>query len=313
MGSKTTTKSPAKPKNTPRKTSAKTKGKVDGNVATTRAGTKNRAEAKAEIAPAAAAEAREAKSATKKESETTRKRSTSKQKGAGKAEVRQKNSSTTKTSSRTSATAKPKTNSKPVRSSPKTRTKAAQNKKESGKKSASSATYRNFSFAKGEFVVYPPHGVGKVLSITKEAIAGSLMEMLVIEFERDKLILRIPLPKLENVGLRKLSEKKVVQKAMETLRSRPQIKRTMWSRRSQEYNAKINSGDLISIAEVTRDLFRPRRQPEQSYSERQIYEMARDRIVQEIAVIQSIKEQAALETVEDTLQQAHGSATKKAG
>lgn len=160
-------------------------------------------------------------------------------------------------------------------------------------------------------MVYPPQGVGRILQIGKENIAGKDEELLIIEFERDKLILRVPLHKVENAGLRKLSEKKVVQKAMETLRLRAQIKRTMWSRRSQEYNAKINSGDLVSIAEVTRDLFRPQRRPEQSYSERQIYEMARDRIVQELAVIHRIEESAALIRVESTMQQAYGSATTK--
>ena len=138
-----------------------------------------------------------------------------------------------------------------------------------------------------------------------ETIAEMSLELLVIEFERDKLILRVPVPKVSNVGLRRLSENSVVNKAMETLRRRAQVKRTMWSRRSQEYNSKLNSGDLISMAEVARDLFRPQRQHEQSYSERKLYEAARDRIVQELAVIHDIEESSALQRVENTLKKAY--------
>ena len=163
-------------------------------------------------------------------------------------------------------------------------------------------------FAAGEFVVYPPHGVGRILELGKEMIGDAPLELLLIEFERDKLLLRVPLRKVEDVGLRKLSAKPVVAKAMETLKRRAQLKRTMWSRRSQEYNSKINSGDLVSIAEVARDLFRPHRQNEQSYSERQLYEAARDRIAQELAVIQNIQESSALTKIENTLQQAYAPA-----
>ncbi|MCY4035379.1 MAG: CarD family transcriptional regulator [Hyphomicrobiales bacterium] len=144
-----------------------------------------------------------------------------------------------------------------------------------------------------------------MLEISKQTIDDTLQEQAKIEFEREKFIMRIPLLKTENVGLRRLSERSVVTKAMETLRRRAQVKRTMWSRRSQEYNTKINSGDLISIAEVTRDLFRPHRQAEQSYSERQLYEAALDRIVQEIAVIHGISEESALKRIENNLQRAY--------
>ncbi|MCY4032050.1 MAG: hypothetical protein OXF05_08035 [Hyphomicrobiales bacterium] len=144
-----------------------------------------------------------------------------------------------------------------------------------------------------------------MLDVNKQAIDGASQEQAVIEFEREKFTMRVPLNKTENVGLRRLSGRSVVTKAMETLRCRAQIKRTMWSRRSQEYNSKINSGDLIAIAEVTRDLFRPQRQAEQSYSERQLYEAALDRIVQEIAVIHGISEEAALKRIENNLQRAY--------
>ena len=170
----------------------------------------------------------------------------------------------------------------------------------------SSNTKRNDApFKAGEFVVCPPHGVGRILEVSKQTIDDTPQEQAKIEFEREKFIMRVPLLKTESVGLRRLSERSVVTKAMETLRRRAQIKRTMWSRRSQEYNSKISSGDLVAIAEVTRDLFRPHRQAEQSYSERQLYEAALDRIVQEIAVIHGISEESALKRIESNLQRAY--------
>ena len=163
----------------------------------------------------------------------------------------------------------------------------------------------NSPFAARELVVYPPHGVGKVIKISKMTMDKTPLELLVIEFERDKMTLSIPVPKLISAGLRPLSEDLVVNKAMETLRSRAKVKRGMWSRRSQEYNTKLNSGDLISIAQVARDLFRPQRKHEQSYSERRLYEMARDRIAQELAAIDKIDESSAQQRVEDTLNEAY--------
>src|SRR4029079_1040401 len=141
-------------------------------------------------------------------------------------------------------------------------------------------------FKASEFVVYPAHGVGKIVAIEEQEIAGMALELFVISFEKEKLTLRVPTGKLASVGMRKLSEEPVVKKAMETLKGRARVKRTMWSRRAQEYVAKINSGDLVSIAEVVRDLYRSEAQPEQSYSERQLYEDALDRMAREIAAVE---------------------------
>ena len=138
-------------------------------------------------------------------------------------------------------------------------------------------------FSAGDFVVYPAHGVGKVTSIEAQTIAGQKVELFVISFERDRMTLRVPVRKVENSGLRKLSTRKVMEAALTTLKGRARVKRAMWSRRAQEYEAKINSGDPVSIAEVVRDLHRGASQPEQSYSERQIYEQALERLFIDLA------------------------------
>src|SRR6202044_1536630 len=132
-------------------------------------------------------------------------------------------------------------------------------------------------FKTSEFVVYPAHGVGQILAIEEQEIAGAKLELFVINFMKDKMTLRVPTAKVANVGMRKLSEPALVKRALETLKGRARVKRTMWSRRAQEYEAKINSGDIVAIAEVVRDLYRSESQPEQSYSERQLYEAALDR------------------------------------
>ncbi|MGB7288139.1 MAG: CarD family transcriptional regulator, partial [Salaquimonas sp.] len=131
-------------------------------------------------------------------------------------------------------------------------------------------------FKINEFVVYPAHGVGQITSIDEQEVAGHKLELFVIGFQQDKLILRVPVGKVTSAGMRKLAEPALVEKSLKTVQGRARVKRTMWSRRAQEYEAKINSGDLIQIAEVVRDLFRSENQPEQSYSERQLYEAALD-------------------------------------
>ena len=141
-------------------------------------------------------------------------------------------------------------------------------------------------FRTSEYIVYPAHGVGRIVSIEEQEIAGAKLELFVINFEKDKMTLRVPTAKLASVGMRKLSEEKTVKKALGTLKGKARVKRTMWSRRAQEYEAKINSGDLVSIAEVVRDLYRSEAQPEQSYSERQLYEAALDRMAREIAAVE---------------------------
>jgi CarD family transcriptional regulator len=156
-------------------------------------------------------------------------------------------------------------------------------------------------FKANEFVVYPAHGVGQILAIEEQEIAGAKLELFVINFMKDKMTLRVPTAKVANVGMRKLSEPALVKRALETLKGRARVKRTMWSRRAQEYEAKINSGDIVAIAEVVRDLYRSESQPEQSYSERQLYEAALDRLSREIAVVQHSTETEAVKEIESQL------------
>ena len=156
-------------------------------------------------------------------------------------------------------------------------------------------------FKTGEYVVYPAHGVGQITDIEEQEIAGFALELFVVDFAKDKMTLRIPVPKVESVGMRKISEADQIAKALKTVQGRARIKRTMWSRRAQEYDAKINSGDLIQIAEVVRDLFRSENQPEQSYSERQLYEAALERMAREVSVVNKISETEAVNLIEENL------------
>ena len=156
-------------------------------------------------------------------------------------------------------------------------------------------------FNPGEFIVYPAHGVGQIVAIEEQEVAGFKLELFVIAFEKDKMTLRVPTAKAATVGMRKLAEEPLVERALETIAGRARVKRTMWSRRAQEYEAKINSGDLISIAEVVRDLHRSEAQPEQSYSERQLYEAALDRMVREIAAVNKVSEPEAQKVIETQL------------
>ena len=158
-----------------------------------------------------------------------------------------------------------------------------------------------FLFNPGDFVVYPTHGVGKVLSIETQEIAGHELQLFVISFVRERMTLRVPTSKVETSGLRKLSSPKIMDSALTTLQGRARVKRTMWSRRAQEYEAKINSGDPISIAEVVRDLHRDTSQPEQSFSERQIYESAIDRLARELAAVENFDKDKATEKLEELL------------
>jgi CarD family transcriptional regulator len=159
-------------------------------------------------------------------------------------------------------------------------------------------------FRTNEHIVYPAHGVGQIVRIEEQEVAGHKLELFVISFAKDKMTLRVPTSKAASVGMRKLAGPDIVKKALETLKGRARIKRTMWSRRAQEYEAKINSGDLIQIAEVVRDLFRSESQPEQSYSERQLYEAALDRMVRELSAVEDITETEAGKLVETQLMKA---------
>jgi len=156
-------------------------------------------------------------------------------------------------------------------------------------------------FSTGDFVVYPTHGVGKILGIENQEIAGYQLKVFVVHFDKDRMTLRVPVAKAKNSGLRRLSTRKEMDAALSKLKGRSRAKRTMWSRRAQEYEAKINSGDPGSIAEVVRDLYRNVGQPEQSYSERQIYQAALDRLVREFAAVENIDEASAAKRVEQML------------
>jgi CarD family transcriptional regulator len=162
------------------------------------------------------------------------------------------------------------------------------------------ATQRH-GFKTNEFIVYPAHGVGQIVAIEEQEVAGMKLELFVINFVKDKMTLRVPIAKVSSVGMRKLAEGPLVKRALDTLKGRARIKRTMWSRRAQEYETKINSGDIVAIAEVVRDLYRSDTQPEQSYSERQLYEAALDRLAREISAVHRITETEAVKEIEASL------------
>jgi CarD family transcriptional regulator len=162
-------------------------------------------------------------------------------------------------------------------------------------------TTQRQGFKTNEFIVYPAHGVGQIVSIEEQEVAGAKLELFVINFVKDKMTLRVPTAKIVAVGMRKLAEAGVVKRALETLKGRPRIKRTMWSRRAQEYEAKINSGDIVAIAEAVRDLYRSDTQPAQSYSERQLYEAALDQLSREISAVRHVTETEAVKEIEAAL------------
>ena len=165
------------------------------------------------------------------------------------------------------------------------------------KKSALSPEFRA-----NDYVVYPAHGVGKIVTIEEQEIAGTKLELFVISFDKDKMTLRVPTAKAASVGMRSLSSPDLVEQALKTLKGKAKIKRAMWSRRAQEYEQKINSGDLISIAEVVRDLHRAEDQPDQSYSERQLYEAALERLTREVAAVERLDERKAADKVGSVLE-----------
>ncbi len=163
------------------------------------------------------------------------------------------------------------------------------------------AKARKLPFGKGEYVVYPTHGVGKVTGVKRQTIAGFDLQLFVIVFNAINLTLRVPVEKTTQSGLRKISSRDKMRTVVSTLKGRPRSRRTMWSRRAQEYDAKINSGDPVQVAEVVRDLYRAPSQPEQSYSERQMYETALARLVEEYALVQKLDVEAATAKIEQIL------------
>ena len=163
------------------------------------------------------------------------------------------------------------------------------------------STKSELDFKVGDSVVYPAHGVGSVVGVETQEVAGLSLEVYVITFDHEKMTLRVPTKKAKTAGLRSLAASNVVTQALTTLKGRARIKRTMWSRRAQEYEAKINSGDLIAISEVVRDLYRSDDQPEQSYSERQLFEQAMDRMSREIGAVNKLTLTEAVQLIEKQL------------
>jgi CarD family transcriptional regulator len=166
---------------------------------------------------------------------------------------------------------------------------------------AAPAAPRKLAFKIGEQVVYPAHGVGKITAIEEQEIAGSKLELYIVDFEREKLRLKVPTNRAEQKGMRRLADRGLIEHAMKVIRGRARIKRTMWSRRAQEYDAKINSGDLIAVAEVVRDLYRSDRQPEQSYSERQLFEQALLRMARELAAVRKVDDDQSVKELSEFL------------
>jgi CarD family transcriptional regulator len=167
--------------------------------------------------------------------------------------------------------------------------------------STKKAGQQRLGFRTGEHIIYPAHGLGKITAIEEQEIAGFKLELFVVSFKKEKMTLRVPVAKVAQVGMRKLSDSATILKALDVLTGRARIKRTMWSRRAQEYEAKINSGDIIAVAEVVRDLYRSEAQPEQSYSERQLYEAALDRLMSEVSAVDDITDTEALKKIETSL------------
>ncbi len=168
-------------------------------------------------------------------------------------------------------------------------------------------------FKVNEFVVYPAHGVGQITEIAVQEIAGMSLDLFVVSFDKEKMVLRVPLAKAKEIGMRKLADAKIMEGAIKTLKGRARVKRTMWSRRAQEYEAKINSGDLVAITEVVRDLFRNENQPEQSYSERQLYEKAIERMAREVATVEKTTDDEAIIKLEGILAKTTGGARRQPG
>lgn len=168
-------------------------------------------------------------------------------------------------------------------------------------KPAAAPAAKKPSFKVGELVVYPAHGVGKITNVEEQEIAGIKLELYIVDFEKEKLRLKVPTNRAEQKGMRHLADRSMIEQAMKVIRGRARIKRTMWSRRAQEYDAKINSGDMIAVSEVIRDLYRSDRQPEQSYSERQLFEQALARFARELAAVRKVDEDQCIKELEDFL------------
>src|SRR5579883_1549389 len=169
----------------------------------------------------------------------------------------------------------------------------------------------DFPFCVGDSIVYPAHGVGQLVAIEEQVVVGMPTQLFVIYFEKDKMTLRVPVAKANSIGMRQLADKNLIEKACLVLKGRARVKRAMWSRRAQEYDAKIRSGNLITVAEVIRDLSRSNSQSEQSYSERQLCEEAMDRFVREIALVKKMSSEEARSLVQKYLSAPQSKTSKK--
>ena len=244
-----------------------------------------------------------ASAAKKPAAKTTAKKPAAKKLAATKAQAKKpaaktaiKKTATKKTATK-AAVSKTTTKRAPSKTAPKPAAKARSKPKQVDRKAAK-------GFRVNEFIVYPSHGVGQISEISNQQFGDIELELFVINFDKEKMTLLLPLDKAVENGMRKLADKTMMTGAMKTLRGRARIKRTMWSRRAQEYEAKINSGDLVATAEVVRDLYRNENQPEQSYSERQLYESALDRMAREVAAINKTELDVATANLEDVLSKA---------
>ena len=230
-------------------------------------------------------------------------KTTSKPVAAAKAKPAVKTQAKT-TAPKTAAPEVKKAAAKPAAAAPAPAPKAAQPAPAAAKPAsgpAAAAAPKKLVFKVNELVVYPAHGVGKISQIEEQEIAGAKLELYIVDFEKEKLRLKVPTNRAEQKGMRRLSDKGQIESALKILKGRARIKRTMWSRRAQEYDAKINSGDIMAVAEVVRDLYRSERQPEQSYSERQLFEQALDRMAREIAAVKKIDDDQAVKELEEFL------------
>ena len=170
------------------------------------------------------------------------------------------------------------------------------------KPTAANAASVTDSFRPEEYVVYPTHGVGRVLALEERDIAGSRLELIVISFEQERMILRVPVARVKTSGIRRLCSKDEFRIALEILKTRARVRRVMWARRAQEYEGKINSGNIASIAEVVRDLYKGMNNNEQSYSERQLFEAAFERLCREFAAVENLSKADAAKMLEGVLE-----------
>lgn len=318
---KATVKTTASRKKTAKKTAAKKaapKKKAVKKTAAKKAAVKSTAKKKATVKTSAKKKAASKKTAVKSSAKKAAPRKTAAKKTAAK-KAAVKSTASKKTAAKKAVAAKPKPKPANVGQAPRKTTLAAsiptpttiipkdapQADAEASENLQASKTAKQ-DFKVKDKIVYPAHGVGTIMSLEKQQVAGIPIELFVINFDQEKMKLRVPTGKAKAAGMRPLSDDKTVKDAIGTLKGRARIKRTMWSRRAQEYDAKINSGDIKLVAEVVRDLYRGEDQPEQSYSERQLFEAALDRMAREVAAVRNVDLGKAIEELESVLRKKAG-------